>query len=182
MLIRCGARRLERYNHRNSRWLRGFIFTDAHCALRNTTQGNAENGHLPVVRYLCEGVADPEVCQEIDRACYGACRGGHTEVVKYLVERYPGLIDFPDGDNSAPLWPACIEGHLDLLQFLLSVKPMLINAKNSLGYTLLYIACRHGYLETARFLLQAKPSIIDVNSTDNVSPLEIAKKDGPPRD
>ena len=80
-------------------------FVSCDAAAANTVENEnvscvsaaAGNGHLPVVRYLCEGVADRKVCQGMDdfgeTACYAACLGGHTAVVKYFVERYPWQIE-----------------------------------------------------------------------------------------
>ena len=66
-----------------------------------------------------------------------ACRGGHTDIVEYLVTKYRCPIAIKEGAQYSPLHCACEGGHVDLIQYLLqTLVPSILKIKTQTGETL----------------------------------------------
>jgi ankyrin repeat protein len=63
-------------------------------------------------------------------AIHYACRSGHLNIVKYLLEQDPTIINDLDRERWTPLHYACNNGHLNIVKLLLEYNPN-VNIKDS---------------------------------------------------
>ena len=108
-------------------------------------------GWLDVTRRLVEQYhCDPESRDWYgDTPLYEACRGGHVEIVRYLVTER-GCSTTCQKNN--PLLEACRKGHLDVVKILLTAQDC-STACNKYGI-LLHYSCCHGWLDVTRRLVE----------------------------
>ena len=52
-----------------------------------------ENGHFDLLKFLFENFIDRITDDELEATCWNACRTGHIEIVKYLIERRPHIVN-----------------------------------------------------------------------------------------
>ena len=127
---------------------------DVNAKLYNGTllHAAAGDGHLDIVRYLCEHGADGEK-ENHDHlppiylaACYG-----QLEVVKYLYDKY--YADDPSKDDKIleALTSAAECGHLEVVKYLASQRNLDINQGDS---TPLTAAARQGHLDVVKYLVE----------------------------
>ena len=104
-----------------------------------------------------------------------ASKGGHTEVVKMLLE-VDGMDvnDTATGNSKTPLHFACENGHLEVLKVLLNVKDINAN-KGDDCYSVVCSALQHGHLEVVKVLLNVKGIDVNKHSRFDGSPLDIAE-------
>lgn len=120
------------------------------------------NGHLDVVRYLlelCKADLEQVGCVTFDGETiegapplWCAAAAGHTQIVKYLVEKGSG-VNKTTFTNSTPLRAACFDGHIEIVKFLVEHKAD-IEIANRHGHTCLMISCYKGHKDIAKFLLE----------------------------
>ena len=97
-----------------------------------------------------------------DTPLHAACREGHLEVVKMLVEA--GLdVTARDLNRSTPLFDAARYGHADVVEYLLGVEGVDVNAEDGMGGSPLRSACMRGQLPIIRMLLAAGAEVAKPN-------------------
>ena len=120
----------------------------------------AGSGNVEVFKYLIEKGVDPLVQTENGSSCLlKAAFTGILDMVRYLVESFPELLEIDDQYKcSASHYSAC-EGHVDVLKFLLSqgISPY---SRTIDGHTVLHIGAFHGRLEVVAFLCMEYPELI----------------------
>ena len=142
----------------------------------------AENGHLEIVRYLCEAGAPLE--SDADYATGGrtplyiAAEEGHLETVRYLCEAGAAK-DKGDNYGTTPLWIAASYDRLPIVRYLCESGA----AKDQTGdgienQTPLWVAAASGHLEVVvRYLCEVGASK-DKPNTNGATPLAIAASYG----
>jgi ankyrin repeat protein len=138
----------------------------------------ATEGELDVVRGCVErgdGV-DAEVDEkEGGTALYWACREGHQEIAKMLVEEGADK-DKANNDGDFPLSTACQNGHLKVAKMLVEEGADKDKANNE-GWTSLSIACAHKREELVEMLV-AEGADKDKANHSGHTPLNLACYDG----
>lgn len=84
---------------------------------------------------------------------YG-CAGGHTEVVKFLLEHGANVEDHNENGHT-PLMEAASAGHVELAKILLMHGAGINTHSNEFKESALTLACYKGHLDMVRFLLEA---------------------------
>lgn len=95
-----------------------------------------------------------------------ACKNGHLELVKLMVERcgvdisQTGSVTFDgeDIEGAPPLWCAAAAGHVDVVRYLV-IKGAYINKTTRSNSTPLRAACYDGHLKVVQFLVERKADI-----------------------
>jgi len=115
----------------------------------------AEEGHLDVVRFLCEQGADKDIAAD-DGATplWTASREGHLDIVRFLCEEQGADKDRATDDGATPLWIAAQGGHLDVVRFLCEQGADKERAMDD-GTTPLWIASQERHVDVVHFLVQS---------------------------
>lgn len=118
-----------------------------------------EEGNYRTVRNLLSCVSDPsfpkkELEANLMPPIYWACKGGNLDIVKLLIDHYPGCNPhFVNSTGSNLLYVACARGHISIARFLnaiYSINPM---EPNSLGTSPIFVATYNGHFEMLKFLI-----------------------------
>ena len=89
--------------------------------------------------------------------------GGNTNVVKYLLEKDPALIDMISETGGTCVYLAAFMGRLETVRHICSVKPSLLaTALATHKVSSLYVAALQGHVHTARFLGFTYPELLDM--------------------
>ena len=123
----------------------------------------AECGRLSVVKQLVSSDRSLiRTCRHKDRrnrafnvngsAIHYACRSGHWNVVKYLLEQDPTIINDIDAEHWTPLHYACNNGHLNIVKLLLEYRANVNLRDNYLSQTPIEFAMYRQFEDIVRFL------------------------------
>ncbi|KAI8923887.1 ankyrin repeat-containing domain protein [Entophlyctis helioformis] len=115
-----------------------------------------------------------------------ACRLGHTDIVRMLLECLDragpaaGTVNQANAFGSTPLMLACGEGHGGVVGLLLAVAGIDANARNGHGFTALMRAVGKGHVGIAEQLVAAFPATLDLDAVNEFgsSALSIAVERG----
>ncbi|XP_062576109.1 putative ankyrin repeat protein RF_0381 [Saccostrea cucullata] len=88
-----------------------------------------------------------------------ACEKGNYDMCKYLLNRYPQLLDVCDNDGETVLHFAARGGNVELFKFLLS-KGLNVNSTTKTGNTVVHLCCAEGREEMSRYLVNKYPNLI----------------------
>jgi hypothetical protein len=119
----------------------------------------ARNGHLPIVRYICEKfqLTIEDVRSKNNEALREAASSGHLPVVQYLCEKFPLTIqDVRSCDNWALRWASC-NGHLPVVQYLCEKYELTIEDVRSRDNYALRRAAENGHLSVVQYLCETFP-------------------------
>jgi ankyrin repeat protein len=116
----------------------------------------ARNGHAAVVKLLLEHGADPTTspggCIPLLEAA-GGCGGGHTGVIKALLEQ-PGIdVNYRGGRSMTTVLQVACNGQYEALSVLLESGSE-VNAQNEYGVTALSFATSCGYTDVVKLLMR----------------------------
>jgi len=115
----------------------------------------AENGHLPVVQYLCEQGANNEARSNGDRTpLHLAAYEGHLPVVQYLCKQGADK-ETKDNCNMTPLHWAAVKDHLPVVKYLCK-QGADKEASDTYGRTPLNRAAQEGHLPVVKYLCEQK--------------------------
>ncbi|KAJ0075029.1 hypothetical protein Patl1_34045 [Pistacia atlantica] len=111
---------------------------------------------------------------ENESAFFIACRQGHLDVVKLMMNQ-SWLMDFEeDGIDLNALHVAAAMGHTDIVQNILEVRPNFARKSNKNGYSPLHCACSRGYLEITRLFLRLDQGLALQYNDKGYTPLHLA--------
>ena len=105
-----------------------------------------------------------------------ACRDGHYEVAKQLVDAGADVNAVEPVFGAVPLHKAVYNGRADITRLLIEQPRIDLNFQGSTnGYTPLHDALWHGYVDCARLLLDSGART-DIKGHDGKTPLRIARE------
>lgn len=120
----------------------------------------AEDGELPIVRFLVEQGVDVNTVIDNGRTAFiSAASEGHLHVLDYLLAQGVDL-QTPSRKNCVALLYAAGGGHNDVVQYLLELG-VSVDVRHN-GWTAFLVAAQNGKLETIKLLLQHGA---DINET-----------------
>lgn len=92
---------------------------------------------------------------DLAKAYYETCETGHLNVLKWLTNIAPYIINLEEQDEAFCI--ACENGHLEVAKWILSINPNInISVADEFAFR---STCEYGYLEVAQWLLSVKPDI-----------------------
>ena len=123
----------------------------------------AECGRLSTVKELVSSDKSLiRACRHKDRhnrtfnvkgsAIHYACRSGHLNIVKYLLEQDPTIINDIDCEHWTPLHYACYNGHLNIVKLLLEYHANVNMRDNYLSQTPIEFAMYRQFEDIVHFL------------------------------
>ncbi|XP_067661852.1 ankyrin repeat and protein kinase domain-containing protein 1-like [Haliotis asinina] len=120
----------------------------------------AENGHKDVVEMLIDKEADVSLVDETgDNVLHCACRGGHAEVVKYILSKKMVDINSLVHGKKTPTMVA-IERQLDVVKYILSLNSVDINCKGRKKRTPVIVAAEQGHTEVVKLLVKHAANLL----------------------
>ncbi|XP_046543661.1 ankyrin repeat domain-containing protein 50-like [Haliotis rubra] len=99
-----------------------------------------------------------------------ACRGGHLDLVKYLLSQSSVDINSWDRDGKTPLMKAVICRQRDVLELLVRMGANMSRVDDD-GNNVLHFACRGGHLDLVKYLVSQNSVGINCRSKDGKTPL-----------
>jgi len=103
-----------------------------------------------------------------------ACKIGHVEVVKEILERGGDKMDVNRVNKGSALTNACDSGNLKILKLLLNHPNIDVNQKFQQGSTLLHHICYHNQFPQLQRLLQLPSLNLNQQTDVGVTPLMVA--------
>ncbi|KAG7201780.1 hypothetical protein KM043_004500 [Ampulex compressa] len=153
---------------------------------RHATSGDtalhvaAREGHLNVVRYLCEGFEVPKykvdvANKDVKRPLHEAAQFARSDVLKYLIEK-GASVDALKRADWTPLMLACTKTGADACECVSRLLEAQANpfTRNKDGWSSFLVACRAGDEKILRLLLKNSPTSIDDRSNNRRSAMHIA--------
>ncbi|XP_059151249.1 ankyrin-3-like [Physella acuta] len=128
-------------------------------------------GSLSIVELILQHKAS---LVNVNMALLEAARQGHTEVVKFLINKNADVKN-NDSCQRNPLMVACLNGRTETITFLLT-QDCNIQQRDNEGNSALLLACSGGHLRTVQLLLQRRVSLTDVNQNGDNALLISAKR------
>ncbi|XP_052086516.1 serine/threonine-protein phosphatase 6 regulatory ankyrin repeat subunit B-like [Mytilus californianus] len=110
-----------------------------------------------------------------------ACKSGHTDVVKLLID--VGLnVNDTSNNGSTPLYLACQNGHYDTVKYLLDLNGQTLNNQNTtlkdeVGWSVLHVACSNGHSQVVKLLIDIGMNLNDTSNKGS-TPLFLACRNG----
>ncbi|XP_046551542.1 ankyrin-3-like [Haliotis rubra] len=129
-------------------------------------------GYINVCKFLVSiGANVAQVDDDGDNILHFACRGGHVEMVKYVLLQYNVDINSKTNSGRTPLMVTVYTGHKDVFAFLVS-KEANVSQVDDYGNTILHFACKGGHVNMVKYVLLQR----SVNSRTNAgtTPMMIA--------
>ncbi|XP_062592261.1 putative ankyrin repeat protein RF_0381 [Saccostrea cucullata] len=112
-----------------------------------------------------------------DTVLHYASRIGEFSISRYLVAKYPKLINVKNNQGYTVLHSGFVCGDRELVSFLIE-KGLDINALTNEGESVLHIACRNGKYDACEFIVINYPKLIDVKDNDGYTALHSACVNG----
>ncbi|XP_067650462.1 ankyrin repeat domain-containing protein 50-like [Haliotis asinina] len=100
-----------------------------------------------------------------DSVLHAACRGGHMNLVKYVLSSYRTDVNSRSKSGKTPLMTTVYYGHREIFDVLLGMGANVSHVNND-GDNILHYVCRGGHVSMARYLLST--CSVDINSRSKV--------------
>ena len=107
-----------------------------------------------------------------------ACRNGHTDAAKTLLDGHGVDVNARNSNSWTPLMHACRYGHTDAAKALLDGHGVDVHARNSDSWTPLMLACRYGHTDAAKALLDGHGVDVNACNSNSWTPLMLACRNG----
>ncbi|KAK3588334.1 hypothetical protein CHS0354_020957 [Potamilus streckersoni] len=166
----CIAGQLEMTNYLVTKYplLMHFIMFD-NC-LTSPAHYAAQNGNVSVLQYLIDKGVDPW-CRTVtqETLLHRSCNAGKLEMSRYLVEKYPDMMNMTDLLDGTPAHYAAQSGNVSVLQYLIDqgLDPWCRTATQE---TFLHMSSIAGQLEMTQYLVEKYPAMINKVSSCGKSP------------
>ena len=110
-------------------------------------------------------------------AAEAAAQEGHLDILKFLIEEEPQVVDLKDSDGRTPLIAAARNGNLKIVIYLLSHPQVDIDSQSNSGESPLMTASLNNHTEVVEFLVQ-KGANIELKWKDGTHAAYIAAQAG----
>ncbi|GLJ28047.1 hypothetical protein SUGI_0550740 [Cryptomeria japonica] len=117
----------------------------------------AKKGDLKALQECSREHVTQGLTFEGNTALHIAARGGHLEVVKWLLTLKLCFAGARNRDKNTPLHEAGKNGNSEVVRILLRYKKCCVYRRNQFAETALIIASEHGHIDAAKLLLEATP-------------------------
>merc|ERR1719367_367422 len=114
---------------------------------------------LSIVKKLVNNGARIDTKNNGAHAAEAAALEGHLEVLKYLIQEEPQVVDLKGFNGRTPLIRAARNGHLNIVKFLLSHQEVDIDSQANSGGSSLMAASLYNHTEVVEFLVQKGANI-----------------------
>jgi ankyrin repeat protein len=115
--------------------------------------------NIDAVKLLLEYGADIKMRgYQSNTPLHSAVKGGKTDVVRLLLERWPEGASKTNRSGQTPLHLAAAKGKTDMARSLLEIWPQGARQKDNDGHTPLYLAIKAGKTDVVRLLLEHWPA------------------------
>ncbi|XP_023710593.1 ankyrin repeat domain-containing protein 16 [Cryptotermes secundus] len=117
---------------------------------------------LQTVHVLLNHEADPYIVNKDGwTALHIACKIGHCDIVKLLIENFPALVNIHSTNGRYPLHTASLNGHGSIVSLLLKYNSSAVSARDLCGVTPLMDSCQGNHDSVALVLLKCGASVTE---------------------
>ncbi|XP_022155107.1 serine/threonine-protein phosphatase 6 regulatory ankyrin repeat subunit B-like [Momordica charantia] len=120
--------------------------------------------------------------KKLETPFHEACRHGHINVVKMLLEANPDVACKRNSENQTPFFLACSNGRLDVVAYLLAKLGISSCLEDddalALDQSCIHAAASNGYTDVVRELINASPKLAHVADSNGNLALHIACSKG----
>ncbi|XP_067648871.1 ankyrin repeat domain-containing protein 50-like [Haliotis asinina] len=187
-LIRQGANMSEVDNDCNNvlqwAWKGGHVGMKE-CVLRQYSINISAKNMRPLMQAAMKGYRDvaeflvsigsnvSQVNDDGNNALHFACRGGHLDVVKYLLSHTSVDINRNGNMGRTPLMVAVIYGYRDVCELLMQNGADVSHVDDN-GDNVLHLACKGGQMDVVKYLLSQASVDINTRGKGALTPLMVA--------
>ncbi|XP_061171092.1 putative ankyrin repeat protein RF_0381 [Saccostrea echinata] len=140
----------------------------------NALHTAAWRGNIDLLMFLSEKDLDINRTRNDGKTVlHLCCRNGRMEMCKYLVNKYPNLLEVTNSYGHNALHDAALGGNIDLFKFLAD-KDFDINRTRNDGKNVLHLSCLNGKMEMCKYLVYTYPYLLEVVDTNGENALEAA--------
>ncbi|XP_062595797.1 putative ankyrin repeat protein RF_0381 [Saccostrea cucullata] len=157
-------------------------------ALQSAASSGDKNAFIHLLKYGCDPYEKDQDNGHTVLTC--ACQDGRTDIVKYLVDKYPALLkEHTDVHGKSLLYWAAFSGKIDMFEYMLhllqnenihlssDIKHM-VSAKDNSGQSMLHAACSNGHFDMCEYLLKTYPELLNVTDNDGENALHYTARGG----
>ena len=136
------------------------------------------NGLLSIVKKLVKNGAKVDAKRKDGvHAAEVAAQEGHLEILKFLIQEEPQVVDLKGFDGNTPLISATMKGHLKIVKYLLAHQQVDIDSQDDNGFSPLMLASEMNHTEVVKFLVQ-KGANIELKRMDGSHAAYFAAQEG----
>ena len=113
------------------------------------------------------------------RPFYAACRDGHTEIVKHMMQHERIDVNKQDSfGGCTPFYLACQNGHTEIVKYMMQDERVDVNKQDKDGWTPIWIASDKNHTQVVQAILQSGRYINLDAKYENKTALEQAREKG----
>ena len=134
----------------------------------------ASNGHHKILKQLVESGCDIILANKNGQTVlHVACSGGHTLVIRYILEQRQDLVYIKDIGWRSPVFYAVSAGHLDIVKYLVDHGAS-ITETDLVGSSLLFVACQKGRTPIVTWIIKNESRLVSQCTKYNWMPVHAA--------
>ncbi|XP_062590628.1 uncharacterized protein LOC134252223 [Saccostrea cucullata] len=128
----------------------------------NALHDAACSGNVDLVIFLIEKGLDIKSTSSDGKTVLNlCCLDDKMDMCKYLVNKYPDLLDVTDNDGQNALHEAAWSGNVEILKFLVDKGLDIYSARDD-GKTVLHMCCMNREKEMYKYLFDKYPDLVDI--------------------
>nr|XP_022303014.1 uncharacterized protein LOC111110716 isoform X2 [Crassostrea virginica] len=132
-------------------------------------------GNVEIFELLCSNMLAVQTFSNRGKTIlHCACGNGRINLCKYLIKKYPFLLEIRDLDGMHVVHDAAQSGNVELVKFLVKEKKEILYFKTDKRQTVLHGAAGSGNLELSKYLLEIEPNFLSETDADNHTVLHYA--------